>query len=108
MFEERTLPRMILINLFMIFISGCWTLATILPFTMNWMIRSIQLITITIADISFLLSLLASILVYSGFMREEIARKWFIIFFCIGILALIITIILFSTSYLIKHPSRPD
>jgi len=108
MVEEKDQVRMILVTLFMIFISGCWTLATIIPLSVHWTFRSMQLVTVTVANISFLLSLLALMLIYSNMMKAEAVRKWFTIMFSIGIAALIISIIIFSASYLLKYPIRPD
>lgn len=108
MTEEKGLTRIIPITLFMIFISGCWTLATIIPFPMHWPTRSIQLTVVTVADVTFLLSLLTSILSYSGMADREAMRKWSIIMFCTGITALIASIILFSASYLVKPPQFID
>ena len=104
MAEEKAPTWIIVTTLVMLFISGCWTLATIIPFRIDQPIRSAMVITVTIADIAFLLSLLASMLSYSGMSRKEAMKRISILMFCLGITALIVSIILFSTSYLTKTP----
>jgi hypothetical protein len=106
--EETRPGPLIWITLFMIFISGCWTLATIVPFPLAWPTRAVQLAVVTVSNISFLVSLLASMLYQGEMIERETARRWSIIFFAVGITALIVSILLFSASYLVKPPYYID
>lgn len=108
MTEEKDLTRMIQITLFMIFISGCWTLASIIPFSMRWPVRSAQLAVVTVADVAFLIALLALMLSYGGMAEKEAVRRWAVLMFCVGMVALIASIILFSSFYLVMPPYSAD
>lgn len=103
MSEEKVSTWIIVTTLFMMFISGCWTVATIIPWKLHPSIRSAMIITVTIADVAFLLSLLASMLSYS-LSSKEATKKVSMFMFCLGIAALVVSIILFSASFLLKPP----
>jgi len=108
MTEEKDLTRMIPITLFMIFVSGCWTLASIIPFSIRWPAHSAQLAIVTVADVAFLIALLALMLSYGGMAEKEAVRRWAILMFCVGMVTLIASIILFSSSYLLWPPYSID
>ena len=108
MAEEKGPTWMIWVTLFMIFISGCWTFATIIPFPHTLASRTALMIGVTVADVTFLISLLASMLSYSGMADREQMRRWAVIMFCLGITALVASIILFSASSITKPPIYID
>jgi hypothetical protein len=109
MSEERIPSRMVLITLVMIFISGCWTVATLTPFPMKSNFRPYSIATITTANIAFLLSLLTSTLSYAKIGDQTKMKRITVYLFNIGIVFLIASIILFSASYITTtQPYYPD
>jgi len=56
---------------------------------------------VTIANISFLISLLASMFLHSGIRSEEMRRNM-LLAFSIGVFALIISIVLFSATHIVN------
>ncbi|MCW4019736.1 MAG: hypothetical protein NWF14_00685 [Candidatus Bathyarchaeota archaeon] len=109
MSEQKTSVWLILVSLLMLFVSGAWTLVSILPFGIFKAVRSFMLITVTTANISFLITLLAAMLLYSDVGERENLKKIMIFAFSIGIFALIVSIVLFSASFLITPPTYyPD
>lgn len=68
-----------------------------------------MLITVTLANVSFLITLLAAMLLYSDVKTTRNPRKIMIYAFSVGIIALTISILLFSASFLISPPPNyPD
>jgi len=109
MVEQKPSVWLVLMSLLMLFVSGAWTLASILPFGISKGIRTVMLISATTADISFLVTLLAMMLLYSDVGAKENLKKTMILSFSIGIFALIVSIVLFSASFLIAPPTYyPD
>ena len=109
MSKEKPSIWLILVSLLMLFVSGAWTLATITPFWITKDMRTVMLITVTAANVSFLVTLLTAMLLYMDVNARESLRRIMKYAFVIGILVLIISIILFSASYLIAPPPHfPD
>lgn len=106
MSEEKPSVWLVLVSLLMLFVSGAWTLATITPFWISETVRSLMLITVTAANVSFLLTVLAAMLLYSDVGAEERLRKTMVVAFSVGIFALIVAIVLFSASFLVKPPPQ--
>jgi hypothetical protein len=100
MSEERITSRMVLISRVMIFISGCWTAATLVPFPMKPNLRPYSTATITTSNIAFLLSLLTSTLSYAKIGDQARMKRITVYLFSIGIVCLIASIIIFSASYI--------
>jgi hypothetical protein len=108
MSEEKPSVWLIIVSVLMLFVSGVWTLASITPLAPK-AVRSFMLITVTTANISFLITLLAAMLLYSDLGAKENLKKTMILAFSIGIFALIVSVILFTASFLITPPTYyPD
>jgi hypothetical protein len=103
MSEQKPSVWLILVSLLMLFVSGAWTLASITPL-MPKTVRSSMLITVTTANVCFLVTLLAAMLLYSDIGAKENLKKAMVLAFSIGIFALIISIVLFSASFLMTPP----
>jgi len=71
----------------MLFVSGAWTMAAIISVNMNKTLASIMLATATASNVSFLLAMLAAILLYSGLEKGE--RVIMVCLFAIGIVSLV-------------------
>jgi hypothetical protein len=80
--EEKPSIWIVLVSLLMLFVSGAWTLASIMPFGTQKTIRPLMLVTSTISNVAFLLTLLSAMILYSN--------------------------VLFSTSLLLAPPFRSD
>jgi len=104
MSKEKPSIWLVLISLFMLFVSGAWTVASIMPFMISKTIRSIMIVTVSASNVSFLATLLAAMLQYSGYRKDKNMKKMMVYSFAAGIIALMISIILFSTSYLMLPP----
>lgn len=100
MSREMTQSSFIVITLVMLFISGCWTLATIMPYPIEYWFRAVMIAAVTASNVSFLLSLLTSALSYAGIGQDQSMRRLMIILFTIGVSALVVSVILFSISTL--------
>lgn len=100
MSRELTPSSFILITLVMLFISGCWTLATIMPYPIEYGFRAVMIAAVTASNVSFLFSLLTSALSYAGIGQDRSMRRLMIILFTIGVSALVVSVILFSISTL--------
>jgi len=103
MSEQNPSARLILVSILMLFISGAWTLASVTPL-MSRAVRSSMLGTVTTANVCFLVTLLAAMLLYSDVGAKENLKKAMVLAFSIGIFSLIISIVLFSASFLIEPP----
>jgi len=103
--NNALIPRpFIVITLVMLFISGCWTLACTIPYPIKYEFRVIMTATVTASNVAFLLSLLSSVLSYSGMGNEGKMKRIIIYSFSIGITALVISVILFSIAYIMTAP----
>ncbi|UCH56884.1 MAG: hypothetical protein JSV18_05945 [Candidatus Bathyarchaeota archaeon] len=98
--EEKSSVWIILVSILMLFVSGAWTLATIMPFVPHKGLRSATLTMVTIANVSFLASLLASMLLYSQVGERGQMRSVMIASFSIGILALAVSIVIYSSTHI--------
>jgi hypothetical protein len=94
--EERPSIWIVLVSILMLFVSGAWTLATITPFVTLKGIRSATLTMVTAANIAFLGSVLASMLLYARVGKIERMRSLMVTSFTIGILALAVSILMFA------------
>ncbi len=95
---------MVLVSLLMLFVSGAWTIASIMPSTMNKPLSSIMLVTTTVSNISFLLTLLVTMLLYSEVGPRERLGKTMVYLFSAGIIALAATVMLFLIAFLTTPP----
>jgi len=103
--NDALIPRpFILITLVMLFISGCWTIASIISFPIKYEFRVIMTMMVTASNVAFLLSLLASVLSYEGMGNEEKMKRVIVYSFSIGIFALVISVIMFSLAYITTAP----
>jgi hypothetical protein len=84
-------------TLVMIFICGCWTLATVIGRTA---LRPYSLGTVTVANVAFLLALMLTILSYADLGNDATMQRAMAYVFSVGILALAVSVILFSASAL--------
>jgi len=105
MSEQKPSVWLVLVSLLMLFISGAWTLASITPLWISKDMRSFMLISVTTANIAFLTTLLAAMLLYSDVGAKQNLKKTMVLAFSVGILALIVSIVLFSASFLIAPPT---
>jgi hypothetical protein len=106
--EEKPSIWIVLVSLLMLFVSGAWTLASIMPFGTQKTIGPLMLVTSTISNVAFLLTLLSAVILYSNMGPRQRLTKIMVYTFSIGVFALIISIILFSTSLLLAPPFRSD
>ena len=107
--DNALIPRpFIVITLVMLFISGCWTLACIMPFPIKYEYRLIMATAVTASNVAFLISLLASVLSYAGMGNDEEMKRIIVYSFSIGITALVISVILFSFAYITAAPRYYD
>ena len=86
-------------GLVMLFISGCWTLAAIMPFPVSLGTRGVQVAAVAVSNVAFLLGVLTSAFSYAGMGKSERMSKVFLAFFSIGVAALALSIIAFTISY---------
>jgi len=100
MSRELRPSSFIVIALVMLFVSGCWTLAAIMPYPIEYGFRVVMVATVTASNVSFLLSLVTSVLSYGGLGEEQRMKRLMIILFTIGVATLVISVILFSISTL--------
>ncbi len=97
--SEKPLTRFVVVGLVLLFISGCWMVGslTIIPRRLELdFLRLTLLTTNALANISFLVSILASILGLADIVKEERSRKAAAYAFIAGIVLLIVSIALFS------------
>jgi hypothetical protein len=107
MSNEKPSVWLIIVSLLMLFVSGAWTVASILPFVPKD-VRASMRITVTAANVSFLLTLLAAMLLYLEVGPKQNLKKAMMLTFSIGIITLIISVILFTASFLITPIHYPD
>jgi len=108
MSRELAPSSFIVITLVMLFVSGCWTIATIMPYPIEYGLRAAMVATVTASNVSFLFSLFASALSYAGVGREQAIRRLMVILFAVGVSALVVSVILFSVSTLTGKWYRYD
>jgi len=104
MSREFSLPSFIVILLVMLFISGCWTLASAIPYPIGYGFRVFMISVVSISNVGFLISLLTSILNYAGVGNEVKMKRISVATFSIGITALVVSVILFSVAYIMTAP----
>ena len=97
--NKRPLTRFVVVGLVLLFISGCWMVGSLT--IVSWrlkpeFLRTTLLTTNALANISFLVSILASILGLAEIVEEERARKTTAYAFAAGVVLLIVSIALFS------------
>jgi hypothetical protein len=108
MSEQKPSPWLVLVSLLMLLVSGAWTVAAITPFISKSM-RPFMVVAVTVANISFLGTVLAAMLLYSEVGSKASLKKMMVLAFSIGIFSLITSIILFSALVLIAPPKYyPD
>ncbi|MEM2598923.1 MAG: hypothetical protein QW796_04330 [Thermoproteota archaeon] len=108
MSEQKNPVWMVIIMLTMLFVSGAWTMAAIMSVNMNKTLGSIMLATATASNVSFLLAMLAAILLYTGLEKGERLRVIMVCLFAIGIVSLVYTVVLFMLAFLTRYPVLPD
>jgi len=107
MSEDKPSPWLVIISPLMLFVSGAWTLASIMPFWFSPQVRTYMLLTVTAANISFLITLLLAMFIHTEAKSAKQLRRLMLYSFTIGIVTLSIVIILFTTSYLIGYQQSP-
>ncbi|GEM_PF-3880888 len=104
---EKPLAWFIIINLVLLFISGCWTIGSLI-FVQSQRPESFVRITVLIADTLangfFLISILINIFGLTEIIKEEMARKIAAYTFAIGIISLIISITISLCIIAIRSP----
>jgi len=105
--EKKPLTWFLVVNLVLLFISGCWMIGSLMIIT--WRIppkfvSHLLLITSALANISFLASLLASILGTANITQETGARRATVYAFVAGILFLMVSIIIFCSVVILYVP----
>jgi hypothetical protein len=101
--RKKLSPWLVILSLLMLLISGAWTLAAITPHLSN-AARPLVLITVTTANISSLVTVLAAMLLYTDIGPRREIRRVMVLTFSIGMCSLVLCIILFSASILIIPP----
>lgn len=96
---------MVVITLTMLFVSGAWTIAATMSVNMNETLGSIMLATATASNVSFLLTMLVAILLYSGLEKGERLRVIMVCLFAVGIVSLVYTAVLFLLAFLARYPA---
>jgi len=96
--EKRPLTWFVVVNLVLLFISGCWMIGGLI--ITAWRVQPkfashLLITTSALANISFLASILASILGTANITQEKGARKATVYAFVAGILFLMFSIIIF-------------
>ncbi|MEM2930512.1 MAG: hypothetical protein QW797_06600 [Thermoproteota archaeon] len=104
MSEQKPLLWIVLISLLMLFVSGAWTIASIMFFTQNKTLSSIMLATATASSISFLLTLLVAMLLYSGVEKGRRLMMMMVGLFSAGIIFLVYTVLFFLIAFLTAPP----
>jgi len=105
--QEKLSPWPVILSLLMLFISGAWTLAAITPLSPN-AARPLVLVTVTAANISSLVTVLAAILLYTDIGPRTEIRKVMVLAFSVGMCSLVLCIMPFSASILIVPPKYCD
>jgi len=106
--EQKPSVWTVIISLLMLFVSGAWTVAAIISINMNKALGTIMLATATASNVSFLLTLLAAMLLYSGVERGERLRVIMVCLFAVGIVTLVYTVVLFMVAFLTRYPTPLD
>ncbi len=96
---------MVVITLTMLFVSGAWTIAATMSVNMNETLGSIMLATATASNVSFLLTMLVAILLYSGLEKGGRLRVIMVCLFAVGIVSLVYTVVLFLLAFLARYPA---
>ena len=104
MSQEKPSVLIVLVPLLMLFISGAWTLASLIPYVRWGAMRETMFYTVIISNISFLVSLLLSMLFYLEMGEKETHKRRMVLAFSIGIIALIISIVVFTASFVMQPP----
>jgi hypothetical protein len=88
----------------MLFISGAWTIVSIIFFTRSRTLSAIMLTTATASNISFLLTLQTAMLLYSGVEKGRRLTIMTIGLFSAGIIFLVYTVLFFLIAFLTGPP----
>lgn len=96
--KGKPLTWFVIVNLALLFISGCWMVGSLM--VTSWksslgFARPMLLTSTALANISFLASMLTSILGTANIVKEDPARRVTVYAFTIGILLLIVSMIIF-------------
>ena len=75
MSEEKPSVGIVLVPLLMLFISGAWTLASLIPYVRHRAMRETMFCTTTVSNISFLISTLFSMLFYLEMGEKENLKR---------------------------------
>ena len=107
MSQGATPSSLIIISLVMLFISGCWTVAAVIPFPLGADLRSVMIAAVAASNVTFLLSVLAAVFSHAGLGDAGKMRKVMLTFFSIGVAALVVSVMIFSISQIARAPSLP-
>ncbi len=97
-------------SMVLLFISGCWTLGSLIMVSRQLetqLLRSALLTADMLANISFLVSLLTSVLGLAELLKEMVARRITGYAFTAGTIFLIISITIFIWTVTSQLPTQP-
>jgi hypothetical protein len=98
--EQKPSVWIVVTPLLMLFVSGAWTAAAIMSSSLNKTLGSIMLATATASNVSFLLTLLVAMLLFSGVEKGEKLRITMVCIFSTGIIFLVYAVVLFLIIFL--------
>lgn len=99
----------VIVSLLMLFVSGAWTMASFIPYGRPGALRPLMFYVVTASNVFFLASLLFAMLLYLEIETRLGSKRIMALAFSIGIVALIVSVVLFSTSLIMTPPAYyPD
>jgi peptidoglycan/LPS O-acetylase OafA/YrhL len=104
MSEDKPSVWIVLVPLLMLFVSGAWTLASFIPYVRFRALRELMFYAVTFSNISFLVSLLLSMRFYLEVGEKKTNKRRLVLAFSIGVLALIVSIVVFAASVVMQPP----
>ena len=105
--SQVSLDRFLLTGLVLLFISGCWIVGGMIAVPKHEglvVLRTVLLTTDALANISFLLTILTSVLGMAGITDEDRARRTGAWLFVGGIAFLIVSVGIFTASIVFGAP----
>jgi len=106
---ERPSVWPVIVSLLMLFVSGAWTMASFIPYGRPGALRPLMFYVVTASNVSFLVSLLFAMLLYLEIETRLGSKRAMALAFSVGIVALIVSVVLFSASFIMTPtPYYPD
>jgi len=106
MSEEKPSVWIVLVSLLMLFVSGAWSLASLIPCVRCEILWLLIFHLVTVSNILFLVSLLLPMMIDLEMGAKEDLKRRMILAFSIYVLALIISIVLFTASFIMMPLPR--